>query len=81
MIISDSRRCKKHPEQHYDIGSRVDGFISHLLSFRRNINLIDIRPLERNVDGLNFIHSGATSLNNISDNSIESLSALCSCFY
>lgn len=69
---------EKNPEQHYDIGSRVDGFISHLLSFRGNINLIDIRPLERNVDGLNFIQSDATSLKNISDNSIESLSALCS---
>lgn len=69
---------EKNPEQHYDIGSRVDGFISHLLSFRGNINLIDIRPLERNVDGLHFIQSDATNLNNIPDNSIESLSALCS---
>lgn len=69
---------EKSPEQHYDIGSRVDGFISHLLSFRRNINLIDIRPLVRSVDGLNFIQSDATSLKNIADNSIESLSALCS---
>lgn len=69
---------EKNPEQHYDIGSRVDGFISHLLSFRGNINLIDIRPLTRKVDGLNFIQSDATNLKNISDNSIESLSALCS---
>lgn len=69
---------EKNPEQHYDIGSRVDGFISHLLSFRKNINLIDIRPLARNIDGLNFIQSDATDLKNILDNSIESLSALCS---
>jgi len=69
---------EKNPEQHYDIGSRVDGFISHLLSFRGNINLIDIRPLDRTVVGLNFIQSDATTLKEIPDNSIESLSALCS---
>lgn len=27
---------------HYDIGSRVDGFITHLLSFRDDVTLIDI---------------------------------------
>ncbi len=67
-----------NPKMHYDIGSRIDGFISHLLSFRDNVTLIDIRPLDRNVEGLHFIQSDATNLENISDNSIESLSALCS---
>lgn len=67
-----------NPKEHFDIGSRVDGFISHLLSFRNNIHLIDIRPLERTIEGLNFIQSDATVLENIMDNSIESLSALCS---
>lgn len=69
---------KNNPKTHYDIGSRIDGFISHLLSFRNNVNLIDIRPLDRAVDGLHFIQSDATNLENILDNSIESLSALCS---
>lgn len=69
---------KAAPEKHYDIGSRVDGFIAHLLTFRDNINLIDIRPLDRPVDGLNFVQADATNLDGIEDNSIESLSALCS---
>lgn len=69
---------ENNPKAHYDIGSRIDGFISHLLSFRDNVNLIDIRPLDRSVDGLKFLQSDATNLENISDNSIESLSALCS---
>ncbi len=69
---------KNNPKIHYDIGSRIDGFVAHLLSFRDKVNLIDIRPLDRSVDGLNFIQSDATSLENISNNSIESLSALCS---
>ncbi|WP_237416225.1 hypothetical protein [Helicobacter saguini] len=30
---------------HYDVGSRVDGFIAHLLTFNQNVCLIDIRPM------------------------------------
>ena len=65
-------------EYHYDIGSRLDGFIAHLLSFGRKVNLIDIRPLDSQVEGLFFTKADATNLNGIADNSIESLSALCS---
>ncbi len=69
---------KNKPLKHYDIGSRVDGFISHLLAFRDNVYLIDIRQLDRDVNGLNFIRADATNLDEFEDNSIESLSALCS---
>lgn len=69
---------KESPETHYDIGSRVDGFVAHLLTFRDNVNLIDIRPLDRPVDGLKFTCADATNLNDFKDESIESLSALCS---
>lgn len=69
---------KNRPTMHYDIGSRVDGFISHLLSFGQNVTLIDVRPLEKRVDGMHFIHSDATNLDEIADESIESISALCS---
>lgn len=66
-------------ETHYDIGSRIDGFISSLLSFRGNIVLIDIRPMDRFLDeGLRFIQEDATLLEGIADNSVASLSALCS---
>lgn len=64
------------PKKHYDIGSRVDGFISHLLSFRENITLIDIRPLNLQISGLEYIQADATSLDGIADNSLESVSAL-----
>lgn len=69
---------QNNPSKHYDIGSRVDGFIAHLLTFRENIVLIDIRPLEEKIPGVGFIHADATNLEGIEDNSIESLSALCS---
>lgn len=70
---------KKKPSMHYDIGSRVDGFITHLLSFAQNTVLIDIRPLDTyGVENLTFIQDDATNLSNIADDAIESISALCS---
>ena len=65
-----------NPENHYDIGSRVDGFISHLLCDNIPVTMIDIRPLPQQVEGLTFIQSDATSLTNFDDSSIGSLSTL-----
>ncbi|CAN2170009.1 Protein of unknown function DUF268, Caenorhabditis species [Candidatus Nanopelagicaceae bacterium] len=44
----------ENPESHIDIGSRVDGFIAHLLTFRK-VQILDIRELRTNVDGLTSI--------------------------
>lgn len=64
------------PAEHYDIGSRVDGFIAHVLSFMP-VTMIDIRPLPQKVEGLKFIQADATNLDGIADNSLVSLSSLC----
>ncbi|WP_051688609.1 DUF268 domain-containing protein [Butyrivibrio sp. AE2032] len=66
------------PREHFDIGSRVDGFIAHLLSFGQKVKQIDIRPLKSEIEGWEFIQADATLLDEIQDKSIESLSALCS---
>jgi SAM-dependent methyltransferase len=67
------------PELHYDVGSRVDGFITHLLSFEQKVVMIDIRPLETfSTENISFIQADATTLDGIPDNSVESMSALCS---
>jgi hypothetical protein len=63
------------PVSHIDIGSRIDGFISHILTFMP-VTVIDIRPLKSSISGLTFIQSDATYLSEFSDNSIESLSSL-----
>ncbi len=63
------------PAKHIDIGSRVDGFIAHLLCFRE-VNYVDIRPLKSAVPGLHFICSDATNLSEFADNSVESISSL-----
>jgi hypothetical protein len=36
--------AKKNPNRHIDIGSRIDGFVAHIASFRP-IEVIDVRPL------------------------------------
>ena len=72
------RIFQKPVDVHYDIGSRLDGFIAHLLSFGQKVCMIDIRELPQSICGLDFVNADATDLSTIQDNSIESLSALCS---
>lgn len=69
---------ERMPERHFDIGSRIDGFISHLILLKIPVTLIDIRPLDKKIPGVDFFQSDATELKGIRDNSIDSLSALCS---
>lgn len=69
---------EKKPDEHFDIGSRIDGFIGHLACFMKNIHLIDIRPFEFNIPNVDFLQADATDLNGIANNSIDSISALCS---
>ena len=64
------------PSEHYDIGSRVDGFIAHILPFMP-VTMLDIRPFPQEVEGLKFIQADATNLEGIADNSLVSLSSLC----
>ena len=65
-------------EEHYDIGSRVDGFIAHLLAADIRVNMIDIRPFPAEAENLYTIVDDATLLRQIQDDSVDSMSALCS---
>ena len=54
------------PETHVDIGSRIDGFVAHVASFRK-IQIIDIRNLnEIGHDNISFIKLDLTKHNNSS---------------
>lgn len=44
------------PIMHVDIGSRVDGFVAHVASFRF-INVIDIRKLPNDIPNVKFLQS------------------------
>lgn len=69
---------KQRPNEHFDIGSRVDGFILALLAGGIKLKLIDIRPLNSSIEGIEFICADATNMDSIQNNALESLSALCS---
>lgn len=63
------------PAMHVDIGSRIDGFAAHVLTFMP-LTIVDIRPMESPVSGLTFVQGDATNLRAIPDSSVESLSSL-----
>lgn len=69
---------KEGIKKHFDIGSRLDGFIAHLLAAGIDVTMIDVREFPSEMEGLHTIVDDATSLHQVSDESIESLSALCS---
>ena len=66
---------QRRPTQHLDIGSRIDGFVAHLLTFMP-VTIVDIRPLVSNIQGLTFLQDDATKLSKLPSNSIQSLSSL-----
>jgi SAM-dependent methyltransferase len=41
------------PDKHLDIGSRVDGFVAHVASFRE-IDVLDVRPITTQIPGVTF---------------------------
>ena len=63
-----------NPAEHWDVGSRVDGFIAHLLVFR-SVHVVDVRARDSHVEGLSFHRGDITSLP-FPDQSLESLSSL-----
>ena len=65
-------------KEHFDIGSRLDGFIAHLLAADIDVTIIDVRKFPGEVEKLHTIVDDATTLYQIPDQSIESMSALCS---
>lgn len=42
------------PARHMDVGSRIDGFVAHVASFR-SIVVADIRPQDNNIPNVSFV--------------------------
>lgn len=47
---------EKNPTKHVDIGSRVDGFVAHVASYRE-IEVFDFRLIKTEVPGIKFIQA------------------------
>lgn len=63
------------PEKHLDIGSRTDGFVAHVASFRE-IDVIDIRDLKNTIPQINFIKADFSIENPGFDDYCDSISCL-----
>ena len=54
-----------NPEKHVDVGSRVDGFIGHVASFR-TVEVLDIRPINNLIPGICFRQANLMSSESLS---------------
>ena len=68
---------KNIPTRHVDIGSRIDGFVAHVATFRK-IEVLDIRPLEIDAhDNIAFIEADLMKI----DSRLEAMSDSVSCLH
>lgn len=44
---------ERNPSRHLDIGSRIDGFVAHVASFRK-IEVLELRPVSKRVKNITF---------------------------
>ena len=47
--------------EHVDVGSRLDGFVAHVLTFA-DVTFVDIRPLDAEIPGLRYQRGSLTAL-------------------
>ena len=74
-LIVASYIFKNKPLKHVDIGSRLDGFVSHVASFRE-IEVFDIRENKINYNNIKFNKLDLNNINKELENYADSLSCL-----
>jgi SAM-dependent methyltransferase len=74
-LLIAQRIYKNNPQKHVDVGSRIDGFVAHLASFRE-VEVFDIRNLENKIHNVNFRQMDFTSKDFNLINYCDSVSSL-----
>lgn len=64
-----------NPATHADVGSRIDGFVAHVASFRK-IDVYDVRPLETAIPNVSFYQADMMQADTVKEASVDSLSCL-----
>lgn len=72
--------ASSRPAKHVDVGSRIDGFVAHVASFRE-IEVFDVRPISNHIPGVifkqaDFMQSSVADDLGVSDGYCDSLSCL-----
>lgn len=66
---------EKQPKKHVDIGSRIDGFVAHVASFR-TIEIFDIRPMSSDIPNVLVKQADLMLLDSALTNYCDSISCL-----
>jgi len=75
LIVANSIH-RLNPARHIDIGSRIDGFVAHVASFRK-IEVLDVRSLEKIAhENISFIRADLMSGNLSQVSKADSISCL-----
>lgn len=74
-LLVARRIFQRSPERHVDVGSRVDGFVAHVASFR-DIEVLDVRPIVARVPGIIFRQADVMRPQKDLEQSCDSLSCL-----
>lgn len=69
---------KNNPEKHVDIGSRIDGFVAHVATFRK-IEIFDIRKQESKIE--NIIFKQADLMSPLTSHDLENYCDSISCLH
>ena len=63
-LLVARRIHENNPEKHVDIGSRIDGFVAHVASFRE-IEVFDVRPISTQIPGVVFRQADLMSVDSL----------------
>ena len=74
-LVTARRVFENKPEKHVDVGSRVDGFVAHVASFRE-IEVFDIRPQPATIRNIRFVTADFMNVPDSLYNYTDSLSSL-----
>lgn len=75
-LLVASAVFQAHPQCHVDVGSRIDGFVAHVASFRP-IEVFDIRPLPKSIHpNIRFVQGDLMNTAAVPANLCDSLSCL-----
>ncbi len=74
-LIVANKIFKANPQKHVDIGSRIDGFVAHVASFRE-IEVFDIRKLDYKIPNVKFVQADLTAEDFSIQNYCDSISCL-----
>ena len=66
---------RSSPVRHIDVGSRIDGFVAHVATFRK-IEVVDIRPMNDVNQNIRFLQFDVTQKESVPHGICDSLSCL-----